>query len=204
MKIAIIGTGNVGGALASQWARAGHTILLGVRNQDNFKGRDLLDNPNTTAHSIETAVAEAETILVATPPQLAPEQATQFGVLTGKVLIDATNAIRVQPEGYPTAYHAFEALTEAEVVKCFNTTGFENMKNPDYGDQRLDMYMAGASKRAKEVVTQLAQDAGFEQCYDFGGADKVKLLEHFALSWINLAIMQGMGRDIGFKLIRRG
>ncbi len=35
------------------------------------------------------------------------------------------------------------------------------------------------------------------------GDDKVELLEKFALSWINLAIMQGHGRDITFKMIRR-
>lgn len=38
MKIAIIGTGNVGGALATKWANAGHQIFLGVQNLDNFKG----------------------------------------------------------------------------------------------------------------------------------------------------------------------
>ena len=42
MKIAIIGTGNVGGALATRWAQAGHTIILGVRDLQNFKGKELL------------------------------------------------------------------------------------------------------------------------------------------------------------------
>ena len=29
-KIAIIGSGNVGGALAQQWVKAGHTVLVGA------------------------------------------------------------------------------------------------------------------------------------------------------------------------------
>ncbi|MEM8902032.1 MAG: NADPH-dependent F420 reductase, partial [Bacteroidota bacterium] len=66
-----------------------------------------------------------------------------------------------------------------------------------------DMFMAGNSQKAKEVASQLSLDAGFENCYDFGDAGKVELLEKFALSWINLAIFQGMGRDIGFKLVFR-
>jgi predicted dinucleotide-binding enzyme len=203
MKIAIIGTGNVGGALATAWAKAGHDILLGVRDTQNFKGAELLQNPNTSVHTIAAAAQQAEVILVATPPQFAENLAVAFGDVSGKIIIDSTNAVRTKPENYQTAFHAFEALTQAEVVKCFNSTGFENMQNPDYGHTRLDMFMAGISQRAKAVAAQLAQDAGFENCCDFGGSDQVELLEKFALSWINLAIFQGMGRDVGFKLVRR-
>ncbi|MEM6725876.1 MAG: NAD(P)-binding domain-containing protein [Bacteroidota bacterium] len=203
MNIAIIGTGNVGGALATQWSKAGHTIWLGTRDPNNFKGRHLLENAQTQATTISEAIQKAEVLLVATPPHIAVEQAEQFGDLSGKVLIDATNAIRQGPDPYPTAFHAFSDLTQAELVKCFNTTGFENMQNPDYGSHRLDMFMAGDSASAKQVAKQLSSDAGFESCIDFGGADKVELLEQFALAWINLAIFQGTGRGIGFKLLKR-
>ena len=203
MTIAIIGTGNVGGALATQWSKAGHQILLGVRDIDQFKGQVLLSNANTSVHLIEEAVAKAEVILVATPPQFANDLIEKFGDVEGKVIIDATNAIRTNPKGYPTAYHAFQDLTKAEVVKCFNTTGYENMQNPNYGNVTLDLFMAGDHAKAKSVVKQLAIDAGFENCYDFGGSDRVELLEQFALSWINLALFQGMGRNIGFKLMER-
>jgi len=91
----------------------------------------------------------------------------------------------------------------ADVVKCFNSTGFENMKEPEIDEVKLDMFMAGSSEKAKAVASQLSADAGFENCYDFGGADRVVLLEQFALAWINLAIFQGMGRNIGFKLVKR-
>ncbi|GAB4415761.1 MAG: NAD(P)-binding domain-containing protein [Bacteroidia bacterium] len=203
MNIAIIGTGHVGGALAVRWAAAGHRIYLGVRDTGHFKGADLLHHPGVTVHTLPEAVAAADVLLVATPPQAALGLAEAWGDVSGKVIIDATNAIRNRPEPYPTVYHAFEALTQAEVVKCFNSTGFENMLNPDYGDVRLDMYMAGGSARAKAVASDLARDAGFGACYDFGGADRVVLLEQFAQAWINLAIFQGMGRDIGFKLVFR-
>ena len=63
--------------------------------------------------------------------------------------------------------------------------------------------MAGDSVKAKEVACQLALDCGFADCIDFGKADKVVLLEQFALSWINLAIMQGQGRGMAFKVLRR-
>lgn len=77
------------------------------------------------------------------------------------------------------------------------------MLNPFYGGVAIDMFMAGDSERAKATAAQLATDAGFGACIDFGKSDKVELLEKFALSWINLAIMQGHGRNIAFKLVKR-
>lgn len=68
MKIAIIGTGNVGGALATQRSRKGHHIYLGVNDPNEFKGKALLENKSTQVFSIKRAVGESEVILIATPP----------------------------------------------------------------------------------------------------------------------------------------
>jgi 8-hydroxy-5-deazaflavin:NADPH oxidoreductase len=203
MNIAIIGTGNVGGALATNWSKRGHTINLGVNDTNNFKGKDLLANENTKAFSIQEAVAKSDVILIATPPTAIFEIIDQLGDVANKVIIDATNSIGKTPEPYPTVYHCLLNKTNAEVVKCFNSTGFENMLNPMYNGEAIDMFMAGDSEKAKLIATQLALDAGFGSCVDFGKSDKVELLEKFALSWINLAIMQGYGRNIGFKLVKR-
>jgi hypothetical protein len=204
MNIAIIGTGNVGGALARNWSRAGHTIFLGVRDQNAFKNPELLEEKNTSLHSIKDAVKQADVILVAAVPQAVIDIAESMGDVSGKLIIDAMNSVRIKPEGYENTFEAFKALRpEAELVKCFNSTGFENMQNPVYHGQGIDMFVAGSSITGKETARKLALEAGFENCYDFGGDDKAALLEQFALSWINLAIMQGHGRDIAFKLIRR-
>lgn len=203
MKIAIIGTGNVGGALATQWAKAGHQIYLGVNDLENFKGKNLLQNPNTQANTIKDAVTFSDIILIAIPPTAIFETIDKMINLKDKVVIDATNSVRVSPEPYPTVYHALAAKTNAEVVKCFNSTGFENMLNPIYNGVGIDMFMAGDSDKAKVVANRLALDAGFGSCIDFGKADKVELLEKFAFSWINLAIMKGHGRDLAFKVLKR-
>ena len=65
------------------------------------------------------------------------------------------------------------------------------------------MYVAGDSVKGKEVAKQLSLDAGFENCYDIGGNDKFQLLEQYAFFWINLAMFQGHGREIAFKLLKR-
>lgn len=203
MQIAIIGHGNVGGALAKHWANFGHEVIIGARNPQDEKVQALAQIQNITTTDILEAISKSDVILVATPAHTAVELANQFGKLTNKIIIDATNAIRQKPEPYPTAFHAFQAITGAELAKCFNTTGFENMENPHYGDTAIDLFVAGSSEKAKEVAIQLAKDAGFGECYDFGDGDRVELLEQFAMAWINLAIFQKHGRDIAFKIIKR-
>jgi len=203
MNIAIIGTGNVGGALATNWSLR-HSINLGVRDVNNFKGVDLLEkNANTNVFSIREAVAKSDVVLIATPSTAIFEIIELMGDVSNKVIIDATNSVSQAPEPFKTVYHCLIDKTNAEVVKCFNSTGFENILDPLYYGGAIDMFMAGDSKSAKILVNQLALDAGFGSCLDFGKSDKVELLEKFALSWINLAIMQGHGRNVAFKVIRR-
>ncbi len=205
MKIAMIGSGNVGGALARGLARAGHQILLGVRNVAESKVTKLLQyHQHISAHAISDAVAAAEVIVIATPPTAIPDLARGFGDVKNKVIIDTTNAVFVKPDPYQNGVEALLALTNCKhVVKCFNSTGFENLENPTYDGTGIDMFMAGDSSRAKEVAQRLSKELGFAECYDFGGVDKVNLLEQLALAWINLAIMQQQGRGIAFKVLKR-
>lgn len=204
-KIAIIGTGNVGGALATKWANKGHEIFLGVRDINNFKGKELLANPNTKALTIENAVNASDIILLSTPATATVEVMKSLGDTTGKIIIDAMNIVMGRgPQGYKHTTEAILGNTQTkDVVKCFNTTGFNNMLNPSYGNITLDLFVAGDSEKGKEVAIQLAKDAGFAECYDIGGNDKFELMEQFAWFWINLAMFQGQGREIGFKLLKR-
>lgn len=205
LTIAIIGSGNVGGALAKKWALAGHTIILGVRDLHTFKGVDLLQIEGIQAQLIEDAVREAQVVLLATPAPLAVPIAKQLGDVSGKVIIDAMNVVKGRgPEGYSnTADALVNTLKGAAIVKCFNTTGFNNMENTRYGSEKLDAFMCGDSAEAKELVRSLALDAEFANCYDIGGSEHFELMEQFAWFWINLAMFQGLGRNIGFKLLKR-
>lgn len=205
MKIAIIGTGNVGGALATKWAHKGHHILLGVRDTSSFKGKELLQNPNTTVSSISEAVKNADIILLATPAMMAVEVAKSLGNTEGKIIIDTMNIVMGRgPAGFTNTSDAILANTQSkDVVKCFNTTGFNNMVNPVYNNVAIDAFVAGDSERGKQAAIELAKDAGFAECYSIGGNDKFELMEKFAFFWINLAMFQGQGREIGFKLMKR-
>lgn len=205
MKIAIIGSGNVGSALGKGLHKAGHSVVFGVRNPDSPKTQQALALlPDAVIQTVGEASATADVIILTTPPESILELIPQLGDLHTKVVIDATNSVRTKPEPYNTAFEAVKNVSGAEhVVKCFNTTGFENMLNPIYNGEGINMFAAGNSEHAKAIASQLATDIGFATCYNFGGDDKVELLEKFALSWINLAIMQGHGRNLAFKVIKR-
>lgn len=205
MKIAIIGTGNVGGALATRWATQGHEIILGVRDVSNFKGKDLLNNPNTSVSTITDAVSKSDVVLLATPAMMAIDVTQSLGNTTGKVIIDTMNIVMGRgPAGYSNTSEAILANTQTkDVVKCFNTTGFNNMVNPNYNNVAIDAFVAGDSDKGKQIAIQLAKDAGFAECYYIGGNDKFELMEKFAFFWINLAMFQGQGREIAFKLLKR-
>lgn len=205
MKIAIIGTGNVGGALAIRWATKGHEIILGVRDVSNFKGKDLLNNPNTSVSTITDAVSKSDVVLLATPAMMAIDVTQSLGNTTGKVIIDTMNIVMGRgPAGYSNTSEAILANTQTkDVVKCFNTTGFNNMVNPNYNNVAIDAFVAGDSDKGKQIAIQLAKDAGFAECYYIGGNDKFELMEKFAFFWINLAMFQGQGREIAFKLLKR-
>jgi predicted dinucleotide-binding enzyme len=205
MKIAIIGTGNVGGALATKWANKAHGINLGVRDTANFKGKELLNNPNTEVYSVQNAVRQSDIIVISTPAPSTIEVVKSLGDTTGKVIIDTMNIVMGRgPQGYKNTTDAILSNTQTkDVVKCFNTTGFNNMQNPLYGNTSIDMFVAGDSEKGKAVAVQLAKDAGFAECYHVGGNDKFELMEQFAWFWINLAMFQGQGREIGFKLLKR-
>jgi hypothetical protein len=90
------------------------------------------------------------------------------------------------PAGFLNVSDCILANTQSkDLVKCFNSTGFNNIENPVYQNIVVDMFMAGDSVEGKKIAKQLALDAGFEQCYDIGGNDKFTLLEQFAFFWIN-------------------
>lgn len=206
MTIAIIGSGNVGGALAQRFIEVGHTVLVGARfplSEKSIKLATKIGEDRFTSPA--RAVAQAEVIVLATPAMKTIEAVQELGDTTGKVIIDTMNTVRgMGPAGFRNTTDAILANTAThDVVKCFNTTGFENLLNPQYGEQAADMFVAGDSQRGKTVATQLAREIGFAECYDLGGNDKFTLIEQLALSWITLALFQGYGRGMAFAVLKR-
>jgi predicted dinucleotide-binding enzyme len=209
MRIAIIGAGNVGGALALGWARAGHEIRLGVRKPADPKVTRLLGQLARPGIALPPAdaVRDADVVVLATPWDATLELARHLP-LAGKLVIDTTNPLLPNLAGLAVAGNTSggeevaRAAPGATVVKCFNTTGAGNFVAPVYPDGAATMLYAGDDPAAKAVVAELGRELGFAML-DAGPLARARLLEPFAMLWITLAYPQGQGREIAFRLMRR-
>ncbi len=209
MKIAILGTGNVGQALATGWLRAGHTVSFGSREPSGEKAVALRAafQEKVGLQEPVAAVAEAEVVVLAVPWNATEAVVKRVGNWAGKILIDATNPIapglQLALGKDSSGGEAVQAwATGARVVKAFNTTGYNNMLDPIYQGTATTMFIAGNDADAKAIVAQLAETLGFDVA-DVGDITKARFLEPLALLWINLAVAQGQGREIALKLVRR-
>lgn len=208
MKIAILGTGSVGSALGKRWAAAGHEIIYGSRQPDSDKVQALLAaEGDIAAIDNATAVSQAEVVVLAVPWSAAEAVVTAVADWHNKILIDATNPIApglTLDVGHTTSGGEMVAqwAAGARVVKAFNTTGYNNMRNPDYGGRAAAMFIAGDDADAKTVVLNLTGQLGFD-AIDAGNLAIARYLEPLAMLWINLAMRQGLGREIAFTLARR-
>jgi hypothetical protein len=209
MRIAILGAGNVGGALGSAWAHHGHEIIFGVRNPDSTEVSALLQGcgPRAGAASVADAVHSAETIVNALPWP-ATRGVLEALHLEGKILLDCTNPLKADLSGVEVGATSSGGelvagwAKGARVVKIFNTTGFANMANPIYGGEPIPMFYCGDDAEAKRTAAALARDVGFDPI-DAGPLSNARLLEPYAMLWIWLAIKGGMGREFAFKLVKR-
>ncbi|WP_254721857.1 NADPH-dependent F420 reductase [Kovacikia minuta] len=213
MKIAVIGSGNVGGSLGRILASKGHAVTFGVRDPHSEKVRSLLDSipAQTKADPIPVAVAGAEIVILATPWDAAQNALAAAGDLSGKVLIDTTNPVGLNSEGLSRGLvigHTTSAAEEvakwapgASVVKAFNTIGANCFENPQFGSVTATAFICGDDATAKQTVTTLAQDIGFE-VVDAGSLSQARLLEPLAMLWISLAFA-GVGREFSISLVKR-
>jgi predicted dinucleotide-binding enzyme len=214
MRIAVIGAGNVGGTLGRRWAELGHEVVFGLRQPAQgaaaVKGGGALPRGASVASIVDSA-RKAEAVVLATPWSATPDALRELGAdrgaLDGVPLLDTTNPLRagfqldVGPNGESAGERLQAMAGSARVVKVFNTTGFDNMRDPVYDGAPTVMFAAGDDAGAKRIALDLATALGFD-AIDAGPLTRARELEHLAALWIGLAF-GGQGRNIAFRLVRR-
>jgi len=210
MKLAFIGSGQVGAVLADNLVRAGHEVVLAARDPGSESVRAALARqPRLAVAAPAAAVAAADVVFLATPYAA---NATALGGLDlrGKVLVDCTN-----PVG-PGLSHGLESRTSgaetvqrlapgARVVRAFTIYGWENFANstyPGYGDLKPVMLLTGDDAAANTQVGEMCRALGWEPL-DCGPLANALHLEHLTLLWIKLARAQGRGPDFVWAVLRR-
>ena len=209
MKIAVIGAGNVGRALGTGWAKAGHRIIFGVRDTNKPDVKALCAQIGATAASPGDAAREGNLVVLALPWSVAENAVKSLGDLKGKVIIDCMNPLTMKDgalgleRGYTTSGGEAVAswLPGAKVVKTFNQVGAEMMMAGARFETRPVMFLAGDDDSAKSTVSPLVGELGFE-ALDAGALKQARILEPFAMVWINQALIRGLGRNWAFGVIR--
>jgi 8-hydroxy-5-deazaflavin:NADPH oxidoreductase len=209
-KIAIIGSGNVGANLGINLARHGFTLRFGVREPAKAQDTVAQCQGKAEAVSVSAAAQWADVIFLTVPANAALEAVRSLGNLQGKVLVDCTNPLTWNDgpvwappaEGSVTAQLA-KAFPGVRVVKGFSTFGAEFHLDPSVGGTSIDVPLAGDDADAKAQVSAIAQAAGFTPL-DAGPLRNAAVLENLAILWIHLALKGGPGREVAFKLLKRG
>jgi predicted dinucleotide-binding enzyme len=182
LKIGIIGSGHVGSALGSSWAKSGNEVMFSSRNLENDKKLAAEVGANARAGTPQEAAAFGQVILFAVPYSAFPELMKNLGnSLKGKVVINASNpfpqrdgeiANQAREEG-PGLFDA-HLLSGALVVRAFNAVGAARMASAYKDPGKIGMPIAGDNK-AIEIASRLVREAGFEPIV-VGGLDMAKYL----------------------------
>ncbi len=197
MKIAFIGIGNVGFAIATNLQKKGHEIIIANNDENSQSVKKALEqNPNFSVKKVQEAIDEAEVVFLATPFS-ANERTLKELKFNGKVLIDCTNPVGAGiSHGLKSEISGSEKVQEwapdANVVKAFTIYGFENFIDSSYPNYNVKpvMMIAGNDTAAKHIVSKINLDMGYATL-DTGKLDQALHLEHMTLLWVKMVRRDG-------------
>jgi len=195
--IAVIGTGNVGGALGPQFAKLGHTIIYGSRQPQREDVQALVSQTGHGASAMRPvdAVRAADVVVIAVKWADAETAVKSLGDLSGKIIIDPTNAVILDANGI--RHHAVETSAGemiqswapgAKVVKAFNTLGSDTMADPSLAGGPMTIPIVGNDPAAKAFVAGLARGMGFD-AVDMGGIEFANALEEMLIVRGNAGVL---------------
>jgi predicted dinucleotide-binding enzyme len=186
--VSIIGTGNMGPAIASVVERGGHTAeLLGRSDADKPVTGDIV-------------------ILAVYYPSIAEVLAERSAQLAGKIVVDITNPVNVEtfdglvvPADSSAAAELARALPQSRVLKAFNTTFAATLASGTTGGQPTTVLIAGDDADAKSQLADVLTAGGL-RAIDGGSLRRARELEALGFLQITLAAGDKISWTGGFAL----
>lgn len=214
MTVGIIGSGNMGGALGTLWAQAGHTVTFSYSRDEEKLARLAQDaGPSARAGSPAEA-AEGDVVLLAVGADAVEDALAAAGPLDGKVVVTCVSGLRPdfagQTVGLPTdltrsvAEQVAEAAPGAHVVEAFNTTFAEILasESRQFGSDRPSVLYCGDDAGAKATVAGLIEACGYD-ALDVGPLVRARALETLATAWVQMAVVGDLFPGVGLKVLTR-
>lgn len=187
--ITIMGTGNMGQAIAAVAGRGGHSVqLLG-----SDAGAEMITG---------------EIVVLATPYSALTQIVSERGdSLAGKIVVDITNPVNFEtfdsltvPADSSAAAELAAALPGSTVLKAFNTNFAATLASGKVGDVTTTVLIAGDDATAKATLAGVVATGGLN-AIDAGGLNRARELEAIGFLQITLAAGEKIAWTAGFGVI---
>jgi NADPH-dependent F420 reductase len=192
MNVTIIGPGNMGRAIGTRAAAAGHSVTF-VGDKRETAEQAAQDVKAATKNGTQISTADLENVNLGDIVVLALWYGTNKEVakqldkkLDGKVVVDIANPLKptyddlATAPGSSSAEEVAQAVPNAKVVKAFNTTYAGPLRAGQVEGQPLDVWIAGDDADAKNKVAQLVKGAGMRPI-DAGPLSRARQIEAMQL-----------------------
>lgn len=206
MKVGVLGTGMVGGAIASKLTALGHDVMMGSRTSNNPKATAWASEAGARGHAgtFADAAAFGEIVFNCTHGTNSLEALTAAGAqsLEGKVVVDLANVLPLHERGAESLGEQIQrAFPGAKVVKTLNTINCEVMVNPQKLSDSHVVFLSGNNDGAKTAVRGLLESFGWRDILDLGDIGTARATEAYLALW--LAAMKTLGTvAFNIKIIR--
>ena len=211
MNVGILGSGDVGQALAAGFAQHGHSVTMGTRTPSKLAAF-AAQHKGVRVGSFAEAARFGEIIVLAVKGAKAADvlRDADEDLIEGKVVIDTTNPISDAPpkNGVLDYFTNEESLMErlqrefsgANFVKAFSCVGSGLMVNPKLAGGPPSMFICGNDDHSKKVVTGILDQFGWE-VEDMGSAQAARAIEPLAVLWCIPGFLRNDWSH-AFKLLR--
>lgn len=190
MRIAVIGTGNIGGTLGTRWQAAGYDVVYGSRSESAAGPGGAPVGP------VPAALAGAGVVLLAVPgPAITDVISAYGGALGGKVVIDAAN--RIGQAAFNSHAIIADGAPGASYARAFNTLGWENFAAPPAG---AALFFA-ADQAARPATEELIGAIGLDPVF-VGDASAAGTVDALLPLWFALVQQSGGNRKLAFRVVR--
>jgi len=214
MKVGILGSGDVGKALARGFASRNHEVMISSREPERLQ--EFIAEQKERVHSgtFEEAAKFGEVVVIATLFSGTKSAIDLAGPsnFSGKPVIDCTNPLKFEEGKLPELSIGFDNsageevqrwLPDAKVVKAFNIIGNQFMVDPKFPGGPPTMFIAGNDDGAKKTVAQLIESLGWQSAVaDLGAIEESRYLEPMCIVWVHYGMRTGSW-DHAFKMLRK-
>lgn len=211
MRIAILGSGLMGGKLGTIFARAGHDVVFSyARSEQKLKRLARQAGGRAQAGTPDEAVRDADAVLLAVHWSRVDDVLTQAGRLNGKIIISCSLPMNADDSELVIGRTSSgaEALAKkarrAHVVSAFATVPSEvlfNVFDKRRRATRPSLVYCGDNQKAKRVAATLIRDVGFNPI-DAGPLRIARYMEPFTLLVAQLAYEGKSGPQIAYRFER--